>query len=371
MKRAAVLFGSVLFWVDAQATNWTYQDKTITDGNWTIKTDAFDATNPTIKLKGISSAAQSGVLDLRDLVVNDVVITNLLFSSSSGIWASVKVRKFYANHVGGETIPSMLKGNTTIEEIEFASETISETIKKDGMVIPSFSGCTALGRVVLNCPRLKAWSGGSNTLWSETVVSNAFHEIVERGVTNVGVCAFQDLWRTTGEICLTNLEEIAREVFGEHDWDGITRIRIWTKQADEFILPRGVKSVELGGGLKEILKPMVAGGALTNLVLDCPGLTNVCEGAFQMVDGGVVKICGRPFDERVMAKVLSCVAGNGERIILRVRRTRGWDRYAADFDEDFLSSQAPKGCFGVLREGTRGAWLVDDEFGKGTCIRIR
>ena len=181
---AAVLMGSNAAFAVAQAKNlWTYDEtaQTVTDGKWVIAVTAYDSAAGTMTLGSITTESGDGVLDLRDMVVGGTAITGLKFPGEYA-WKSAAVTNFYANNVAGTRMPAMFRENTQLREVELASETIQEITTSPR----PFGGCSKLGKVVFKCPNLLYWNQNYYGCPIDGVVSNAFHDMVNPGVTNVG-----------------------------------------------------------------------------------------------------------------------------------------------------------------------------------------
>ena len=245
LKSAAVVAAGLMGSIGWAQTSWTYSDtdKTVTDGKWVIAVTAYDSAAGTMTLGAITTAAEDGVLDLRDMVVGNVAITGLTMPESEA-WKSAAIKELYVNKVVGplagkttiQLIPSMLKGNTTVQVVELASD----TIQKINSSPRAFEGCSALGRVVFKCPNLLSWAheaGGSGSPFQGTVVSNAFHDIVNPWVTDVGNAMFSGLGQgngyshggVTGPVILTNLVTCNGSPFhggGTLNWNKLTEFRI-------------------------------------------------------------------------------------------------------------------------------------------------
>jgi hypothetical protein len=239
-------------------TSWTYSDtdKTVTDGKWVIAVTAHDSAAGTMTLGSITTESGDGVLDLRDMVVGDVAITGLTFPGSEA-WKSAAIKELYVNNVVGEYVPSMLKYNTTVQVVELASDTIEKITTEPR----PFENCSALGKVVLKCPNLLSWAhAGSATgsPFSGTVVSNAFHDVVNPGVTNInGNGMFTGMTKMKGPVILTNLVYCSGDPFygggGSPSWSKLTDI--WIKWPFTYGLTMGSSF-----------------GALTNFIYDAPNV---------------------------------------------------------------------------------------------------
>lgn len=189
---------------------WTYDESvnTVTDGEWVIEVMAYAPDAGTMTLGAITTAADDGVLDLWDMVVGKTAITGLTLPGSQS-WKDAAVTKFYANHVAGTRVPSMLRGNKGLQVFELGSETIQEIRCSDW----SLRDCSALGRVVFDCPDLLFWNQDSYGCPIDGVVSNAFHDMVNPGVTNVGTKMLANFKKMTGDMILTNLQFIGSSPF--------------------------------------------------------------------------------------------------------------------------------------------------------------
>ena len=258
LKSAAVVAAGLMGSIGWAQTSWTYDEtaQTVTDGKWVIGVTAYDSAAGTMTLGSITTAAEDGVLDLRDMVVGDVAITGLSLpsgvSNRKGVWASAAITKCYVNHVAGTSVPGAMQGNTTVQEIEFASDTITTLNSSTSF----FKYCTALKRCILDCPNLVTWdySGGSGSPFSDSPVTNKFHEIVNPWVKTLnGNGLFSGLGGTTGPVVLTNLVTCSASPFyggGSINWKFTD---MWIKWPHEY----GI-SLE------------TSFGAVTNLVLEMP-----------------------------------------------------------------------------------------------------
>ena len=445
LKGAAVVAAGLMGSIGWAQTNWTYSEdaKTVTDGKWVIAVTAYDSAAGTMTLGSITTASGDGVLDLRDMVVGDVAITGLKFPGEYA-WKSAAVTNFYANNVAGTSMPAMFRENTQLREVELASETIQEITTSPR----PFGGCSKLGKVVFKCPNLLYWN---QNWWGQPidgVVSNAFHDIVNPGVTNVGGSMFAGIKKTTGDIILTNLQFIGSAFYAGDASGSFQATNIWIRtpqktgfhmqpgfvtkklkieapnleqlwmlegfnqvegdiadmvprQIQEFCrnsltLPKvtgtlvvtnltkfrsdvgfsyvnyvmslpNVNEMELRGPIDVITFPVFASGtAMNRLVLDFPKMTNMYVGAFRMRNNGSLYIYGKPFPHEMMTNLLARVDGNGATGLTmycskkqkRDSDKKTWKDYAQDYGDDFPKASAPEGCFGVWREGTRGAWMV-------------
>ena len=255
LKGAAVV-AAVIFGANGSfaANEWSYADGKITKGGWTIAA-TYTEGESTITLGAIEEVAEDGVLDLRDMVVGDVAITGLSLptsiTSKKGVWASAAITKCYVNHVAGTSVPGAMQGNTTVQEIEFASDTITTLNSQQSF----FKFCTALKRCILDCPNLVTWDDrmGSGSPFSSSPVTNKFHEIVNPWVTTLtGNSLFVGLCGTTGPVVLTNLVSCSASVFnGSSIYWNVTDM--WIKWPNEY-------GISLGTTF----------GAVTNLVLEMP-----------------------------------------------------------------------------------------------------
>ena len=207
-------------------TNWTYDDtaKTVTDGKWVIAVTKYDSGAGTMTLGAITTESGDGVLDLRDMVVGGVAITGLTMPGSQA-WQSAAVTNFYANNVAGTRMPAMFSENTQLREVELASETIQEITTSPR----PFGGCSKLGKVVFKCPNLLYWNQNYYGQPIDGVVSNAFHDIVNPGVTNVGGSMFAGIKKTTGDIILTNLQFIGSAFYAGSATGSFQVTNIWIR----------------------------------------------------------------------------------------------------------------------------------------------
>lgn len=221
----------------ALAGEWTYDastnPKTISDGNWTIALLDSDLENGMVQLGNIT--AGSGVLDLRDLTVDGHRVTSIMFHPNSGAyatsWKTWNISDFLIDafdSVADDRHNTLVfGGNANIKNIEITGGNVTsistEFSSMTGLTnvvlrLPNlqtlgaynqnsgFYNCTALKRVVLDCPKL--YSLGQNVYGNCTALEGDVGDYIPPSVTNF----WQNLQFTaagvTGTLVLTNLQSV-------------------------------------------------------------------------------------------------------------------------------------------------------------------
>jgi len=206
---AAVALGAASTW----AGEWTYDGstnpKTISDGNWTIALLDSNLENGMVQLGNIT--AGSGVLDLRNLTVDGNRITSIMFHPNSGSyatsWKTWNISDFLIDafdSVADDRHNTLVfGGNSNIKNIEitggnvtsFSTELSVMTGLTNAVIrLPDlqmlgasnqnsgFYNCTALKRVVLDCPKL--YSIGQNVYGNCTALEGDVGDYIPPSVTN-------------------------------------------------------------------------------------------------------------------------------------------------------------------------------------------
>lgn len=380
----------------ARADNvWTYDSSTnpknISNGNWTIQliNDYTDIESGVIQLGNIT--AGSGVLDLRNLTVDGHAITSIMFHPNSGAyatsWKTWNISDFlidaFDSVADDRHNTLVLGGNSKIKNIEISGGNVTSfSTELSGMTgltnavirLPAlqtfgasnqnsgFYNCTALKRVVLDCPKL--YSLGLNVYGNCTALEGDVGDYIPPSVTNF----WQNLQFTaagvTGTLVLTNLQSVnymnfsgigdtritftgtslaGSQMFHQR-WGDVTLIApeltnmvfntsyVWTScTITNFTvyLPKLESAVALGGTVKTV--------TFLNAAPE-KSLVQTLAGNFTASNYGLDKI-GKIYCSKYM----------------------GWQGVAdaMTIAED-MSPYKPEGCFGVVHstDGKTRAWLV-------------
>ena len=216
LKSAAVVAG-VIFGANgsfAAGNDWTYyaagaegnptgggSTNCIVKGDWIIGA-TYDAskTPAAITIGAMIQESEDHILDLRDMSVGGVDITKLSWGGTH--WMNSTVREFYVNHLVNTGIQNFFstgyrKGCATIRSVEITSDTVTKLYES------SFSGCTNLVNLVLNCPKLTEYE---NSFIGLTILTNEINSIVKPWATKLGQQTFSAAPSTLcGSFIVTNL----------------------------------------------------------------------------------------------------------------------------------------------------------------------
>ena len=215
LKCAAVVAGVILVANGSFAANdWTYyaagaegnptgggSTNCIQKGDWIIGA-TYDAskTPAAITIGAMIQESEDHILDLRDMSVGGVDITKLTWGGTH--WMNSTVREFYVNHLVNTGIQNFFstgyrKGCATIRSVEITSDTVTKLYES------SFSGCTNLVNLVLNCPKLTEYE---NSFIGKTILTNEINSIVKPWATKLGQQTFSAAPSTLcGSFIVTNL----------------------------------------------------------------------------------------------------------------------------------------------------------------------
>jgi hypothetical protein len=216
LKCAAVVAG-VIFGANgsfAAGNDWTYyaagaegnptgggSTNCIQKGDWIIgATYNASKTPAAITIGAMIQESEDHILDLRDMSVGGVDITKLTWGAVS--WKNSTVREFYVNHLVNTGIQKFFStgyrtGCKTIRSVEITSDTVTKLYES------SFSGCTNLVNLVLNCPKLTEYE---NSFIAQTILTNEINSIVKPWATKLGQQTFSAAPSTLcGSFIVTNL----------------------------------------------------------------------------------------------------------------------------------------------------------------------
>ena len=248
---AAVLMGSNGSF--AAGNDWTYYaagaegnptggglTNCIQKGDWIIGA-TYDAskTPAAITIGAMIQESEDHILDLRDMSVGGVDITKLTWGGTH--WKNSTVREFYVNHLVNTGIQKFFStgyrsGCATIRSVEITSDTVTKLYES------SFSGCTNLVNLVLNCPKLTEYE---NSFIAQTILTNEINSIVKPWATILGQQAFSAAPSTLcGSFIVTNLtKKTSYATFGS----GIASVtNMWIRWPEGLTYPciKGWKNVE-------------------------------------------------------------------------------------------------------------------------------
>ncbi len=190
------------------ANEWSYADGKITKGGWSIAVTYTEGSGA-ITLGAIESAAEDGILDMRDMTVGGAAIEALTLPSGSA-WKTAAVKEFYVDKVVNTRLNALLGvdsdwpsgGNSTIERVEVKSDTVTYL---DNFV----AGCSKLKHLVLDCPKLDGY--GFNPLYG-VGLTNDVQDVIKPWITmksNSDTRGFRfqygGVGGMTGSLILTNV----------------------------------------------------------------------------------------------------------------------------------------------------------------------
>ncbi len=236
LKSAAVVAGVILVANGsfAAGNDWTYYaagaegnptggglTNCIQKGDWIIGA-TYDAAKPAaITIGAMIQESEDHILDLRDMSVGGVDITALTWGEVS--WKTSTVREFYVNHLVNKWIQQFFssgyrKGCETIRSIEITSDTVM------GLAKTSFSGCTNLVNLVLNCPNLVEYEDNFMDL---TILTNEVNSIVKPWAKVLGQQAFSAASSgLCGSFIVTNLTKRTSSVTFGNGLPNVTNLWI-------------------------------------------------------------------------------------------------------------------------------------------------
>lgn len=196
------------------ANNWTYYAADAADnpsassgseavacvadgGGWVIAATYDAAKSPReISLGAVVGESEDHVLDLRGMSVGGTAISALTLPND-GSWKSSRIKEFYAS--GVTALGKVFDGCPSVRVVEVASDTVTEYNTKEFV-----GGCTALGRLVLDCPKLTHYRGPN--LFSGIVASNDVQDVIMPWTVDIDQNSLRlGLSNLTGSLVLTNL----------------------------------------------------------------------------------------------------------------------------------------------------------------------
>lgn len=209
-----------------------------------------------ITLGAIASEADDHVLDLRGMSVGGTAISALTLPNDSS-WKESTLVEFYASGLTG--FGAVFDGCPTIRTVEVASDTITDYInnsynkRNDKQFV---AGCGALGRLVLDCPKLATYDGKG--LFEGTVISNDIQDVIKPWTVKIGANAFaSNMDKMTGSLVLTNLyaDQYNCYLFGSNwsvtniyiKWQGETMPEIGSPQKAKRVVIEAPNAVTATG----------------------------------------------------------------------------------------------------------------------------
>ncbi len=406
---ASLVIGAGVVFAANGANEWSYNDGKITKGDWSIVATAYDSGVGTVTLGAIESAAEDGVLDLREMeVVQDgtaKVITQVGVGSTTG-WTTL-VKEFYSDTIAGFTT-SQFKDSTVLKMVKISGDLFT------GVPNTCFSGCTGLTNLVMNCPNLKSY--GTQCMMN-TAITNHAREVISANTQGNNFGPYQELSlganaNVYGEVVLTNVTEgyghllsfsflSATNFYFAGPYKGVMKDALvsgnWSAKRLEFWFTNVTEMTFTIGNMSSI----------EDIVLCAPNLTNVANNVFGIENGNDSKsrnlkrlwVYGKAYGTNVVDNLVAAftsiepdaetgswhhyVNGRGwvddiyERGILYCSKKQGWKDLAKPLTAGtYEATHAPEGCFGmyVTAAGKRKAWMVhfpqpDDP--TGLCIRVQ
>ena len=349
--------------------DWIYDaaTRTMTDRNWKFGVKSFDPVTGALTIE--NCVMGSDVLDLRDLVIEGVAVTELRFASRV-FDKNLAITEFYANHLSGTLVRTFAEA-ANLKVIDIAGEGLTALLSATDITVFGFAeACSSLECVRLDCPNLTEI--GDYAFSHCTNLTNSFSSIVKPFVTRVGVMAFYDCNKMTGGFEMRVTDYIGGRAF-ELD-AGLTSVRfgkgaMTTLQnappSEDGIFERctGLTNVVIEADALEIGKyiflhcsslahlefvvPEAIALSTKQPFMDCPSLKEIV-------------FAGEAPTAAALDTILEAVsASDAEKscTIFASKHQAGWKELAAPLTDD-EKAVVPVGCFGVYREGSRKAWLV-------------
>ncbi len=275
--------------------------------------------------------------------------------------------------------PGTKNGNPNIRRIYIKSDVLEWT--GDGKLI----NCYNLTNIILRCPNLVKWNGGSEGILGGTSITNDIAEIVSQSVQEIPSGVFGGY--ITGTLISTNqvgpilsfgqcTNVYLRGDNYEGDHGAVTDKLL---QGNTY-----VKSMTLIWPKIESLgsSEWMQGSVLEDFTVYMPKLTNVYAGAMSQAMKRVrTTILGPVLATNVvrelvrgMSRYVSTATEQRERGILYCSKKQGWGDIATELVAGtYEAEHAPADCFGVFAGHTRVymVHLSQESDRKIFCIRIR
>lgn len=343
----------------ATAGEWTFSNNTITDGVWTLKVNG-DISDGAITVTGAASG--SGVLDLRDMTVGGEAVTAL--SIGPGAFASNgNVTEFYADDVTGDLVRTFSQCSN-LTRIEISGDGVTELRVHDGWGFAE--KCDKLVTVKLNTPNLRNIDKFSFKECPK--LDCPVSDYLNPNVTNIGEKAFY-YTKVNGDIVLNNIATIGLRAFLR---SGITGFYVNGGVITKFEGSSDGEFEQCNSMTSMVIRAENFSSFGQYSVWKCAKLKTLHIGSKQRIS-----LNGNNFEECYLTSVTfdgpapqntsdldtitrkaSATTGDKSCTIYCSRRQDGWVELASELTDE-EQAVAPANCFGVYREGSRRAWMVD------------
>ncbi len=379
------------------------------ENGWTILVTAKQSTPAKGMLCLNDIVAGQGVLDLRDVILQDkdgkeTAVVDFKWSSYKPSWpdkwtgsfySKCPIEEFYANHVSDIQKDSLFSGNTSLRKVFIGGKLATVQSKM-------FYNCSNLTNVFLDAD-IATFNGEA---FSGTALTNKFDvsNLVRPCVKTIEQNGLLGCSGMTGHFIATNYTKLAGgfAACSEVTLGGPAMTNV-TNFASPFRGTGNVKSISLefpNAGIFSGGSSAFQDAGATNLCIKMPMLTNVTDEVFtKMKELRHLTILGKALGTNVIDRMCEAVRVRGgfepndvtkrgnypyfntytySRLTLYCsKKQEGWKELAKPLVAGtYEATNAPAGCFGmyVTAAGERMAWMVhypqpDDP--SGLCIRIQ
>lgn len=263
---------------------------------------------------------------------------------------------------------------SSIQELTLASETLTEIPGESyGSNRGLFHGCTSLTNITMNCPNLTVI--GTGMFRGVGNAAGDFEQLVPPSVIRIDPFAFYGCAKFTGTLNLPNIHTIGQMAFtgcsglGRVSLGGrITSLPERNGTYNQAVFSScGITNLEIsaksfasiGNGAFEKCSALdaIVFGSTNALTL---GGNNTFNAASKLREVHIESPAWLPLEVDRLLYSLASTTG-GKTCTLYVPKARGWDAHATtDYTENEQATR-PRRCFGVYREGSRKAWLVNND----------
>ena len=365
MKVVAVCAAMCGFAVVGSAADWTYDSsaKTITDGTWVLNVTWTEGDGAlTIK----SPATSATVLDLRDLSVNGTAITALTLAPDA-FMANGRLTEFYANHVTGELKRTFAQSGL-LKKIEIAGEGLTALRCYGNWGV--CESCGVLESVKFDCPNL--WLFDTYSFNGCSKLASDIMDIVSTNVTQFGSSVFPNT-AVSGVLKLNECTSLGGGTF--YNCKKLTGVEIGGGSLTSVPSSGNTGCFE---GCSALERFICYGTNVTSAgVYAFSGCSNLRTLFFATKDAMTfsgtafancskladVTFLGTPPTQANLDILLGSVgtATGAKNCTVKASKRIGggaWRTLASALTTT-EEAVAPDDCFGVYREGSRKAWLVD------------
>lgn len=343
----------------ATAGEWMFSNNTITDGAWTLKVNG-DISDGAITVTGAASG--SGVLDLRNMTVGGEAVTAL--SIGPGAFASnTAITEFYADNVTG-VLARTFSGCSNLTKIEISGDGVTEATDYGGFGFAE--SCGELVSVKLNTPNLRNF--GKWSFLECKKLDCPVSDYLNPNVTNIGERAFHYA-KVNGDVVLNNIATVGLRAFL---YSGITGFYVNGGSITKFEGQSDGEFEQCNSMTSMVIRAENFSSFGRYSVWRCAELKTLHIGSKQRIslntdnfegcyltsvtfDGPVPQSVS---DMDTITRKASATAGDKACTIYCSKRQDGWVELASELTAE-EQAVAPSGCFGVYREGSRRAWMVD------------